>query len=102
MQRTETERRAAPAERAALVREAVGKARRSVVPARAVLAAAERVVAMTEAMQSADAPEPTGLRRALNDLGVARRSLDPALNEIVEAADRVLDALGTSTRHVLK
>ena len=77
-----------------MIREAVEKARRSVGPARAVLAAAERVVAMAEAMQSADVPEPTGLRRALNDLGVARRSSDPALDEIVEVADRVLDALG--------
>jgi hypothetical protein len=67
-----------------------------------VLAAAERVVTMAEAMQSADIPEPVGLRRALNDLGMARRSLDPALDETVETADRVLDALGASTRHVLR
>ena len=98
----DADRRATPAERAALLREVVTNARRSVTPARAVLAAAERVVAMAEAMQAADVPEASRLRMALNDLGVARRSLDPALSEMVEAADRVLDALGASTRHVLR
>jgi hypothetical protein len=102
MRRVKTERRASPAERGALLCDVVGKARRSVAPARAVLAAAERVVTMAEALQAADDPEPSGLRRALNDLGVARRSLEPALIEMVEAADRVLDALGSSTRHVLR
>jgi hypothetical protein len=91
-----------PAERAALLREVASNARRSVAPARAVLAAAERVVAIAEAMQAADVDETSRLRMALNDLGVARHSLEPALSETAEAADRALDALGATTRHVLK
>ncbi len=102
MRRMKTGPRATAAERTALLREVVGKARRSLAPARALLTAAERVVTTTEAMQAADIPEPDGLRMALNDIGVARRSLEPALSEMAEAADRVLDALGTSTRHVLR
>jgi hypothetical protein len=89
-----------PADRASLVRDLVTKAGGSVALARAVLAAAERVSAVAEAAPSAKVPDLTGLRRALNDLDMARRSLEAGLNDAGEVADCLLDAFEARTRHI--
>jgi hypothetical protein len=114
-----------PSDGEALLREVATTARRAATLVRELLGAADRVVAASEGAPPAPleaapaarraplalkparevAPERqelSALRLALNDLALARRALEPALNDVLEQGDRALDASGARTRHILR
>jgi hypothetical protein len=82
--------------------DAINKARHVVGLARGILVASEHVAGAAESIESAKIPDITALRRALDELATAWRSLDAGVNDVVEATDRVLDSFDASTRHILK
>jgi hypothetical protein len=112
---------------AALLREVGPKAREAATLVQALHGAAHRVATASEGVRpgpvgaaparrrsplaihrgmergeaQAETPELAALRLALNDVALARRALEPALNELLEDGDRVLDAFGARTRHLL-
>ncbi len=88
------------AKQAERLRDAVARARAAVTQARALLDAAEAVLRALEAMAIAEIQDSPGLRRALDALVRSRRGSDDTMNLALEAADRVLDALGAGTRLV--
>ena len=124
--RDRTDRPPTPSNGEALLREVATNARHAARLVRELHGTADRVAAASElppslegvpvrrrpplavnhGKQSGEAvAEDLGLgalRLALNDLTMARRAVDLALTDLLEEGDRVLDAFGARTRHILR
>jgi hypothetical protein len=90
--------------RSVVEREAIRRATTLVARATSVLRTTERLSAVLGRIAiSAGTIDPAipELRATLNEVMAARRDLDLVLNEVLETADRVLDAFDAETRHIL-